>query len=106
LSSFPETDYAIVTEGYLGKMYSNFVAIADIAKQKAELSQIYLDFLSRLISTNNPPKSIVITLPCWQTKSDIERLNIIDQIEKLGYTLKQFKSVNSLDMIYKRKTSS
>ena len=102
LDTTPDKKYSIVTEGYLGKMYSQTVTSDEIATQKSELSKIYLAFLDKIISLEQTPESVVITIPCWQTKSGLEALNIIDQIEKLGYTIKQFKSVRTLDLIYKR----
>lgn len=102
LSKCPPSPYSIVTEGFLGTMLSNTPSTDQLNKLEKELSKLYLDFFINLIKLSSPPKTVVITLPCWQTKDGIKKLNIIDQIIKLGYTIKQFESVNSLNIIYKR----
>jgi hypothetical protein len=54
------------------------------------------------MSLRNKPNSVVLSLPCWQTNNGLEMLEIIDQIKKLGYTVKQFKSVDTTSLVYKR----
>ncbi len=102
ISKVPESDYSIVTEGYLGTMLSNIPTPDQIEQLRNELSQLYLGFLKNIKSLSNQPKSIVLSLPCWQTKEALNMLEIIDQIKNLGYTVKQFKSVETSSLIYKR----
>lgn len=102
ISNCPPLPYSIVTEGFLGTMLSNAPSVDQLSKLETELSKLYLDFFINLSKLSSAPQSVVITLPCWQTKDGIKKLNIIDQIIKLGYTIKQFESVESLNLIYKR----
>ena len=102
LVSLPTQKYHIVTEGFLGKPFGTIPAKDDLDKVKHELSTIYLEFLKNIKNSSNQPENIVLTLPCWKQKNGLEHLNIIDQIQKLGYTIKQFQSVDYDKVIYKR----
>lgn len=102
IDKVPEGQYSIVTEGYLGTMLSNTPTPDQIEQLRGELSHLYLNFLKKIKSLSNQPQSIVLSLPCWQTKEALNMLEIIDQINNLGYTVKQFKSVETNNLIYKR----
>jgi len=98
----PTKKYHIVTEGFLGKPFGIIPSEDDLKKVKQELSVIYLEFLRNTKNSPNLPENIVLTLPCWKQKDGLEYLNIIDQIQKLGYTIKQFQSVDYNKIVYKR----
>jgi len=102
ISTVPDSSYSIVTEGYLGTMLSNNPTSEQVGSLRAELSELYLGFLKNALTLRPAPNSIVLTVPCWQTKNGLEMLEIIDQIKELGYTVKQFKSVDTTKLIYKR----
>jgi len=100
--TFPKKPYVIVSEGYLGPAFARRATPEEIEQIETEIGKLYIDFLTRLLGQTILPKKVVITLPCWQTTHGLKKLKIIDQIEKLGYTLKQFNSVDSSNLIYKR----
>ncbi len=102
ITNLPKERFCIVTEGYLGKMLSEPPSVDFLNTLKSELADLYLGFFKNLQGLIRKPESIVITLPCWQTKDGLKKLNIVDQIVNLGYTIKQFESVDSKDLIYKR----
>jgi hypothetical protein len=83
-------------------MLSNSPTVEQLTSLRAELSELYLGFLKNILSLRNKPNSVVLSIPCWQTNNGLEMLEIIDQIKKLGYTVKQFKSVGTTNLIYKR----
>lgn len=66
------------------------------------LTEIYLNFFQNLKQINNPPTRIVICLPLWRLDGKILRLDIIDQIISLGYTLEQFVGLDPRQLIYLR----
>ncbi len=102
IKDLPKERFSIVTEGYLGKMLSQPPSNDILNTLQSELADLYLNFFKNLQSLTQKPASIVITLPCWQTKDGLKKLSIVDQIVNLGYTIKQFESVDSRDLIYKR----
>lgn len=102
IKKMPAQPFVIVTEGYLGTMMSHEPSLEELGQLELELSQLYLGFLKNLASLKPLPETVVLTIPCWQTKNGLKKLNIIDQIKNLGYTVKQFKSTPSDNLIYKR----
>ena len=96
-------EYVVVSEGYLGRPLSTEPDEVLLAKLQAEITPIYREFLLSLLSQKRPPKAVVLCVPVWQTKSGQQPLKIIDQITKLGYTMKQFQSVDGRDLVYRRK---
>lgn len=98
----PSQPYAIVTEGYLGPGLSEKPTEALLGPIKSNLEKLYVSFLANVINLANAPKSIVITLPFWQTTTGISYLKVIDQITDLGYTIRQFNSVDSIQLFYRR----
>ena len=102
LANLPTQKYHIVTEGFLGTPFNAIPSKDELNKVKNELSTVYLEFLKCIKDSANQPENIVLTLPCWKQKDNLEHLNIIDQIQKLGYTIKQFESVQYDKVIYKR----
>ncbi len=102
LTKIPEAKYHIVTEGYLGSPLHHMPSTGDIQGFRNQLSPLYLDFLRSIKQASRVPESIVLALPCWKISGGLECLNIIDQIQKLGYTINQFQSVPYDKIIYKR----
>ncbi len=101
ISTLPQ-NCAIVTEGYLGKPLSQAIDEADFLLIQKELTNLYLVFFENLSLLKHQPSIIVISLPVWRAKTNILTLEIIDQIEDLGYTLEQFAGQNVADLIYLR----
>lgn len=96
-------NYVVVTEGYLGRPLSQPPDQKLLANLRTELEPLYQAFLANLREQSSCPQTVVLCLPVWQTQSDLQTLKIVDQIAKLGYTMKQFQSVDSRNLIYKRK---
>lgn len=98
----PSGKYSVVTEGYLGQPLSVMPSAEKVAELQAELQPLYEAFLAKLLTCDNSPQSVIITIPVWQTKDKKVSLLSIDQIDHLGYTCKQFQSVDSHKLIYIR----
>ncbi len=93
---------AVVTEGYLGPALSSQPSASELTNLSNEAKSLTLNFLSNLrkqIDINTP---VCLSLPAWRSGKSFERLNIIDRIEALGYTLKQFLPVKQTDLLYSR----
>lgn len=92
---------AVVTEGYLGPALSAAPSDKDIQALASSARQLTLVFMANLrqqIDSNTP---VCMTLPAWKKGNTIQGLNILDQIEALGYTSKQFSLAQS-GLIYHR----
>lgn len=79
---------AVACEGYLGKPFSKIPTEMELKEQKQECSAIIRGFLKNLanqIKTNTP---LVIAIPAWlNADGSYERLDIIDEIENMGYNV-------------------
>lgn len=100
--SAPNQPYVIVSEGYLGPGLSEKPSEILLKPIQVNLEKLYVEFLKNLQGQTNKPESVVITIPFWQTTTGISYLKVIDQITDLGYTIRQFNSVNSAKLFYRR----
>ena len=79
---------AVACEGYLGKPFSKIPTDIQLKEQKQECKAIVLGFLKNLseqIETHTP---VIIAVPAWLRENNTyERLDIIDEIENMGYNV-------------------
>ena len=79
---------AVACEGYLGKPFSKMPTEMELKEQKQECGAIVLGFLKNLAKQIEPDTPVVIAAPAWLREShEYERLDIVDEIEKLGYNV-------------------
>jgi tRNA G10 N-methylase Trm11 len=97
-----EVGYSVVTEGYLGNNFLSKPGLGAVESQIPALEKIYIDFLSNLKKQKTKPIAVVICLPFWELNGQTVDLNIIDEVLKLGYTIHEFKSVDGMQLRYKR----
>ncbi len=98
----PQQSYVVVSEGYLGPALSKKPNLAILEPIKVNLERLYISFLTHLTELENKPQSVVITIPFWRSTTGINYLKVIDQISDLGYTIRQFNSVDSSQLLYIR----
>ncbi len=100
---WPKPIDAVICETYLGKPMSLPPAEVKLKAEKQECRAIILGFLKNLgkqIKTDTP---VVIAIPAWlRPNHNYERLDILDEIEGLGYNLVRFKNVSQEDLLYHR----
>ncbi|MDD3284050.1 MAG: methyltransferase domain-containing protein [Patescibacteria group bacterium] len=92
---------SIVTEGYLGKPIKGNETIEFIKNQIEELKKLYLDSFNIFAKVLKQNSSVVISMPVYHTKSEDLYLDILSDIEKLGFEIKQLTE-SSKTLIYKR----
>lgn len=93
----------IVSETYLGPPLVGLPDPSEVGRLEAEASQLVSEFLVNIAVQIPAGTPLVLAVPAWQTKSgSIVRLTAVDQIERLGYTRRSFKTVESQDLIYRR----
>ena len=91
---------AVACEGYLGQPMSKIPTEMKLKEQKQECSAIVLGFLKNLVGQIKSGTPVVIAAPAWLRESgNYERLEILDEIDKLGYNVNN-KSCEGL--IYSR----
>lgn len=79
---------AVACEGYLGKPMSQIPVEIKLKTEKQECGAIVLGFLKNLAGQIKPEMPIVIAIPAWlRENGSYSRLEILDEIEKLGYNV-------------------
>ena len=79
---------AVACEGYLGKPMSKIPTEMELKKQKQECDAIVLGFLKNLVGQIRKDTPVVIAVPAWLREDGVySRLNILDEIDKLGYNV-------------------
>lgn len=93
---------AVITEGYLGPALSKEPSPKELSRIKADATRLTIDFLTNLAPQINAETPVCITLPCWRLGKKFSRVEILDQIDGLGYTLKEFLPVTYEHLLYVR----
>ena len=79
---------AVACEGYLGKPFSEIPTDIQLKEQKQECKAIVLGFLKNLSGQIKPNTPVTIAVPAWLRENNTyERLDIIDEIENMGYNV-------------------
>ncbi|MBQ6510394.1 methyltransferase domain-containing protein [Candidatus Saccharibacteria bacterium] len=94
---------AVACETYLGSPMSKPPVEIKLKEEKQGCSAIILGFLKNLAKQVKSGTPVVIAVPAWlRENGSYSRLNMLDEIEKLGYNLIRFKNVSQKDLIYHR----
>jgi tRNA (guanine10-N2)-dimethyltransferase len=79
---------AVACEGYLGKPMSMIPNEMKLKTQKQECKAIIIGFLKNLAGQIKTKTPVVIAVPAWlRENGEYSRLEILDEIEKLGYNV-------------------
>ncbi|MBR3121869.1 hypothetical protein IKF28_00275 [Candidatus Saccharibacteria bacterium] len=79
---------AVACEGYLGKPFSKIPTEMELKEQKQECSSIVIGFLKNLVGQIKKDTPVVVAVPAWlRENGEYERLDVVDEIEKLGYNV-------------------
>ncbi len=94
---------AVACEGYLGPPMSLAPAEIKLKQAKQDCGSIILGFLKNLAGQIKPETPVAMAIPAWlRPNGEYERLNLLDEIEKLGYNVKRFKNLEQSDLLYHR----
>lgn len=77
----------VVTEGYLGPMYSEFPSPADIKANFAELTELYTKAFKDYVKFLSTGDKVVMCLPSYKKGDTYTRLENLDFIKDIGYNL-------------------
>ncbi len=93
----------VACETYLGQPMSLPPNEIKLKREKQECSGIIRGFLKNLASQIGAGMPVVIAVPAWlRPDGHYERLNILDEIDNLGYNVESFKNLQQSDLLYHR----
>lgn len=94
---------AVACETYLGPPMSAppvDIKLKDVKQQCGTLIKAFLKNLSNQIASGTP---VVLAIPAWRRPDgSYARLNLLDEIKKMGYNAEKYKSSSQEDMLYYR----
>ena len=94
---------AVAAEVYLGPPMSVPPAEMKLKAAKQECGGILLGCLRNLAEQLTPGAPVVLAVPAWRRPNGAyERLNLLDEIEQLGYNVRSFKNLAQSDLLYHR----
>lgn len=94
---------AVAAEVYLGPPMSVPPAEMKLKAAKQECGGILLGCLRNLAGQLTPGTPVVLAVPAWRRPNGAyERLNLLDEIEQLGYNVRSFKNLAQSDLLYHR----
>lgn len=94
---------AVACEGYLGKPMSTPPVEIKLKTEKQECKTIIVGFLKNLADQVKEGTPVVMAIPAWlRPDGEYSRLNILDEVENLGYNVVKFKGVQQKDLLYHR----
>ncbi|HMQ01956.1 MAG TPA: hypothetical protein PKD79_02725 [Candidatus Doudnabacteria bacterium] len=86
VGAFPQVD-GVVTEGYLGPMYTEFPSPAEIKANFEELTQLYKKAFQDYVKFLSTDSKVVMCLPAYKKNDQYIRLENLDFIKDIGYNL-------------------
>lgn len=94
---------AVAAEVYLGPPMSAPPTEMKLKAAKQECSGTLLGCLRNLAGQLTPGTPVVLAVPAWRRPNGAyERLNLLDEIEQLGYNVRSFKNLAQSDLLYHR----
>lgn len=94
---------AVAAEVYLGPPMSVSPTEMKLKEAKQECGGILLGCLRNLAGQLTPGTPVVLAVPAWRRPNGAyERLNLLDEIEQLGYNVRSFKNLAQSDLLYHR----
>lgn len=94
---------AVVAETYLGPPMSEIPTEMKLKAAKQECGSILMGCLRNLAQQILSGTPVVLAIPAWRRASgEYERLNLLDEIEQLGYNVRSFKNLAQSDLLYHR----
>ena len=94
---------AVAFEGYLGPPMSQPPADIKMKSVMADIYPLYYHTLSNLSSQLKSGTPVVMALPAWlRPDGGYQRLNILDEVDKLGYNVIRYRNLSQEDLLYHR----
>lgn len=91
----------VVSEGYLGPNLSEPPNIKTLAEIRREMMDLYSKTLANFAAQLPSGAEVSMCAPAWRVGKDWHYLGIIDELPRLGYTLRSFEHVRT-PLLYAR----
>lgn len=94
---------AVVFEGYLGAPMSKPPVDIKFKTEKAKCKEIAMGFLKNITPQIKSGTPVVMALPAWlRENGKYAGLNILDEIQEMGYNFEKFQDLSQSDLLYYR----
>ena len=94
---------AVVFEGYLGTPMSKPPVDIKFKTEKAKCKEIAMGFLKNITPQIKSGTPVVMALPAWlRENGKYAGLNILDEIQEMGYNFEKFQDLSQSDLLYYR----
>ncbi len=94
---------AVAFEGYLGPPMSNPPADIKLKSVMADIYPLYYHTLRNLSSQIKSGTPVVMAVPAWlRPGGRYQRLNLLDEIDNLGYNVIKYQNLSQNDLLYYR----
>lgn len=92
---------ALVSEGYLGPNLSFSPALDRLKSIKVDILALYRDSLANWAKQLPSGAEVTLCVPAWRIGKNWSELGLVDELPRLGYTLKRFRHVRT-PLLYAR----
>ena len=94
---------AVAFEGYLGAPISKPPVDIKFKTEKAKCREIAMGFLKNITPQIKSGTPVVMALPAWlRENGKYVGLNILDEIQEMGYNFEKFQDLSQSDLLYYR----
>lgn len=94
---------AVAFEGYLGTPMSKPPVDIKFKTEKAKCREIAMGFLKNITPQIKSGTPVVMALPAWlRENGKYAGLNILDEIQEMGYNFEKFQDLSQSDLLYYR----
>ena len=94
---------AVAFEGYLGAPMSKPPVDIKFKTEKAKCREIVIGFLKNITPQIKSGTPVVMALPAWlRENGKYAGLNILDEIQEMGYNFEKFQDLSQSDLLYYR----
>ena len=94
---------AVAFEGYLGVPMSKPPVDIKFKTEKAKCREIAMGFLKNITPQIKSGTPVVMALPAWlRENGKYAGLNILDEIQEMGYNFEKFQDLSQSDLLYYR----
>ncbi len=94
---------AVASELFLGQPMSKSPVDIKLKQEKMRCGEITLGFLKNLSGQIGSGTPVVLAVPAWLRETgEYSRLNLLDEVENLGYNVKKFINLGQNDLLYFR----